>query len=403
MKAVILAAGEGTRMRPLTADTPKPLLPVAGEPLIQQSIDQLEEFMDEIIIVTGYLSEQFVELYGEKENITIVEQDEQLGTGDALLAAKEHVDGRFMILNGDDVYTRLEECLKYDFVAVAGRVEDPENFGVYELERSIPVGINEKPDEPESNLVNAGCFILDAAIFDKLEKTERSERGEIELTDALSEYMRDNHFEMVVDEEWRPCSYPWQLLDANKELIEKIGGRIDGKVADDVDIVGDVIIEEEAVVKSGTVIEGPAIIKEGSIIGPNTHIRSGSFIGKNVEVKNSEIKNSILMENSAVPHFNYVGDSVIGKKANLGAGTKIANVRNDDQKISFDVGGELMDTGRKKLGAVIGSETRIGVNCSIKPGRKIGYRAGIDCHEKVEQTVPDNSILKDGEIIEDRN
>jgi len=111
----------------------------------------------------------------------------------------------------------------------------------------------------------------------------------------------------------------------------------------------------------------------------------------------------VVREGSNIPHFNYVGDSYIGKNVNIGAGTKTANTRNDKSSIKMEVKGELRDTGLNKLGAVIGSEAKTGVNCSIKPGRKIGYGSITDSHEKIEHNIPDNSVYKDGDILEDRN
>lgn len=403
MKAVILAAGEGTRMRPLTGDTPKPLLPVAGKPIVQHNIDRIENHVEEIVIVTGYLSERFRDRYRERDDIKLVEQEEQLGTADAIYQVKDEIQGRFLVLNGDSIYSRLEELIGYDHALVAGRAEKPENYGVLQLKRSIPVGIDEKPEEPETDLVNAGAYVLEDDIFPMLEDVERSGRGEKEFTDALDSYLEEKHFEMVVDEGWHHCSYPWDLIKATEELMQELERDVQAEVPESSVIRGPVMIEAGAEISPNAFIEGPAVIKEGAEVGPHVHIRPGTVLHQDSEVKHSEIKRTVVRKGSRIPHFNYVGDSYVGKNVNLGAGTKTANVRNDDQEVRMEVKGELMDTGLKKLGAVIGSGAKTGVNCSIKPGRKIGHGSITDSHEKIETNIPDGAVLKDGEIVEDRD
>ncbi len=399
MKAVILAAGQGTRMRPLTEDTPKPLLPVAGKPIIQHNIDILEGKTEEILIVAGYRIEQFRERYGDTENITIIEQEDAEGTADAALQAREHIDGKAVILNGDDIYgEEVREAIGKDSALLTAETSDPEKYGVLNLEGGKIQDIQEKPDEPASDFVNTGLYVVQPDFFELLEKVERSERGEYEITDALNSYIDEHEVEAVETDRWLPCSYPWQLIDANEELMQNIDERIKGEVHESAEIKGEAIIEEGAEIRENTVIEGPAIIKEGCEVGPNAYIRKNTVLGEGVEVGNSEVKNSIIRKGTNIPHFNYVGDSYIGRDANMGAGSKTANLKNNDTRIEMMVKGDLKETGRRKLGAVIGSEAKIGVNTSIKPGRKIGHQALTDCQEKVSEDIPNKSILKDGKL-----
>jgi bifunctional UDP-N-acetylglucosamine pyrophosphorylase/glucosamine-1-phosphate N-acetyltransferase len=400
MKAVILAAGEGTRMRPLTRDTPKPLLPVAGKPIIQHNIDRIEEHVDEIIVVAGYEIDQVRKYFSDSEDIHVIEQKQPEGTADAAMQALEHIDERTIILNGDDIYgDRITEALEHNSAVLASRVEKPENYGVFKVKEGKAVEITEKPGNPASNLVNTGCYVVNKDFFLKLDEVEKSPRGEYEITDALRKYMDDNDVKLVEQDNWLPCSYPWQLINANEQLIEDIEHRVDGEVHESSVIRGDVIIEEGAEVREHSTVEGPAVIKSGTVVGPDAYIRPGTTLMNDVEVGKSEVKNSVIREKTHVPHFNYVGDSYLCRKVNMGAGSKIANLRNDDRNIRMKVKGEMMDTGRNKIGAVIGSNAKIGVNCSIKPGRKIGFRAKTDSHEKVEKNVQDHLTLKNGEIF----
>ncbi len=404
MKAVILAAGEGRRMRPLTEDTPKPLLPVAGKPIIQHTIEQLEEAVEKIIVVAGYRKEDIEEYFSGSDLVRVVEQDEPRGTAHAALQARDYIDGKTVILNGDDIYgiewEKLEGVERGIAVAEVG---DPENYGVVRASGGKLDRIVEKPWEPDSSLVNTGFYIVEEDFFPILEKVEESERGEYEITEAVEKYREENELEVVELETWIPCSYPWQLLEANSELMEDIEGNIEGKVSDSAVLKGKVVVEEAAEIRENTVVEGPAVIKSGAKVGPGAYIREGTVLHENVHVGKCEVKNSIIREDSNAPHFNYVGDSYLGRQVNLGAGTKTANLRNDGKTVAVKTGGEYIDTGVEKVGAFIASQAKIGLNCSINPGTKIGAKVKTDSGEKLRGTIPSGATVKDGAIDEDRN
>lgn len=400
MKAVILAAGEGSRMMPLTEDTPKPLLPVAGKPIIQHNIDVLYDRVDEIIVVVNYKKRMFEDLYADDEKIRLIEQEEALGTADAALRAREFTDEKTVILNGDDVYGReILSAMEFGSAVLAKEVEKPENYGVFEVEDGKATSVNEKPENPLNSLVNTGCYVVRDRFFEMLESVEESERGELEITDALNEYLNHVRVELIEADRWLPCSYPWQLVTANQEIIGDTERSINGEVDDSARIIGDVRIEDGAVIRENTTVEGPAIIESGCKVGPGAYIRSGSYLETGAEVGKSEVKNSVIRKNSTAPHFNYIGDSYIGQGVNLGAGAKTANLRNDSEGVKMSVKDNLMHTGREKLGAVVAAKAKIGLNCSIKPGRKIGYKAVTDSHEKIDRDVPSEAVFKNSQIV----
>jgi bifunctional UDP-N-acetylglucosamine pyrophosphorylase/glucosamine-1-phosphate N-acetyltransferase len=133
-----------------------------------------------------------------------------------------------------------------------------------------------------------------------------------------------------------------------------------------------VVVEEGALVRSGSYIEGPVHIAKGCDIGPNCYIRPSTCLGEGVRVGSAvEVKNSIIMKGTHVPHHNYVGDSIIGERCNLGAGTKVANLRFDDRPVKVTAKGQLMGTGRRKLGVIMGDDVRTGINTMIEPGTVI--------------------------------
>ncbi|PSH00248.1 MAG: hypothetical protein BRC28_00410 [Nanohaloarchaea archaeon SW_4_43_9] len=197
MKAVILAAGKGTRMKPLTEDTPKPLLPVAGKPIIQHSIDLIDSHVNEIIVVAGYRIEQFQE-YFSATDIKVVEQEEALGTADAALQAREFIEESAVIMNGDDIYGEsIQKVIEGGNSVLAAEADKPSNYGVYNESDGEINDLVEKPDNPPSSLVNTGCFSVGVDFFDLLEGVEKSKRGEYEITDALKQYIRETTRQMA--------------------------------------------------------------------------------------------------------------------------------------------------------------------------------------------------------------
>ena len=168
------------------------------------------------------------------------------------------------------------------------------------------------------------------------------------------------------------------MIDANKVLLDSEPSKVMGEVEDGVVIKGKVIIEEGAKVLHGTYIEGPVFIGKNSIVGPNSYLRPYTVLCGNNRVGASvEIKESIIMENTKIPHLSYVGDSVISEDVNFGAGTLVANLRFDEAEVKVYVKGERVPSGRKKLGTFVGAHVRTGINVSILPGVKIGAYARI--------------------------
>ncbi|RJS86394.1 glucose-1-phosphate thymidylyltransferase [Methanophagales archaeon] len=379
MQAVILAAGEGKRMRPLTYERPKVMLPIAGKPIIEHLLWEVKEVgINDFVFVVGYHDETIRDYFGKGErwDVTIqyVTQKTQLGTADALRRTEGLVEDKFLMLNGDTIVSAedIRKVITDDTNISLGVIEvrNPEDYGVVETEGKKITKIHEKMKEPPSNLINAGVYLLNESIFKALSKTDKSKRGEIELTDSLQLLIAsgvDIFWREI--EHWVDVSYPWDLLAANEFLIDKISPVNKGELEENVWIKGKVSIGEGTMIKSGSYIEGPAVIGENCVIGPNSYIRANTSIGANCHIGNAvEIKNSILMDKVKIPHQNYVGDSVIASRCNLGAGTKIANLRFDDAPVKA----KGVDTRRRKLGAIISDGVKTGINACIDSGTVIG-------------------------------
>ena len=378
MKAVILAAGEGSRMRPLTYTRPKVMLPIANRPILEHLlIEAAGAGIGEFIFVVGYHDEQVRNYFGNGQKwglkIDYLTQRKRLGTADAIRRVKALVNGNFLVLNGDIVAS------KEDIVSLASKsdntisvkvVEDARDLGVVEVSGGRVTRICEKIAEPPSNIANTGLYFFTPAIFDAIAQTPKSPRGEYEITDSLQLMLEKGHH--IAYQEigyWLDCSYPWDLLAANEALLAGAEAQNLGEIEDNVVIKGSVTIGEATIVKAGSYMVGPVIIGRDCDIGPNCYIRPYTSIGDGCHIGAAvEVKGSIIMKGTKIPHHSYIGDSVVGEGCNFGSGTKVANLRLDKKDITI----AGVDTKRRKLGAIIGDGVETGINASINVGSIIG-------------------------------
>lgn len=376
IQAIILAAGKSTRTLPLTANKPKALLEAANKTLLEHNLEQLQQTTTEAVIVVGYEGHQIRDRIGHRQgniNITYVEQLQQIGTAHALKAAERRAKDRFLVIMGDDIYgSDIAKCISHERAILAQKVHDISQFGAVTEKNGLLQSITEKPGKKEG-LANTGCYVLGRDIFTEINRLKKSERGEYELVEAVTAYAQKQRMKVETTQEWLPIVYPWSLLDANEKLMHRMKHAIKGQVEKGATIKGAVSVGRNTVIKAGTYIEGPAVIGENCSIGPNCYIRPHTAIGNSCSVGNAtEIKNSILMSGTHAGHLSYVGDSVLGQNVNLGASTITANLRHDNNYVKSMVKGQLIDTGRRKLGAIIGDNAHTGIHTTIYPGRKIG-------------------------------
>jgi UDP-N-acetylglucosamine diphosphorylase / glucose-1-phosphate thymidylyltransferase / UDP-N-acetylgalactosamine diphosphorylase / glucosamine-1-phosphate N-acetyltransferase / galactosamine-1-phosphate N-acetyltransferase len=381
MLAVILGAGEGTRMRPLTYTRPKVMLPVLGIPIIERIVNScVEARLKRVIIVTGYKEKVIRAHFDEVQHgaqIEYVTQDKLCGTADAINQVKDLVDERFLALNGDSLISPLtlkslaETRQDLAVVIAAKRVKEPTNYGIIDVAGDAVLKIAEKPDKPVSDLANLGMYTFKPMIFDAIARIPKSARGEYEITDAI-QLLIDQGYKvgyLNVREEWIDIGRPWDMLYANELLFQTLECQNEGIVEPFATIKGAVKIGRGSIVRNGAYIMGPAIIGERCEIGPNCCIRPSTCIGNGVKIGNAvEVKNCIIMDDSRIGHLSYVGDSVIGQRCNFGAGTLVANLRFDEKPIK--VAG--VHTGRRKLGVIMGDDVHTGINSMINVGTSIG-------------------------------
>jgi len=282
---------------------------------------------------------------------------------------------KFIVLSGDTIFE------KQDIKKIAVeknsmglfQSETPREYGVVEIKKGKVIKILEKMETPISNIINAGIYHFDKKIFDFIKKTEKSLRGEYEITDSINMMIKEIKLNGVFLNEWRDVVYPWHLLDANEEILKKIPKKIQGIIKKNTTIKGKIIVGKNSTIMSGSYIEGPVIIGKNCKIGPNCYIRPYTSIGNGCHIGNAcEVKNSIILDNSNIPHQNYIGDSIIGENCNLGAGSKVANLRFDKKNISVILNGYKLDTKRRKLGVIMGDNVQTGINSMMNVGTVIG-------------------------------
>jgi bifunctional UDP-N-acetylglucosamine pyrophosphorylase/glucosamine-1-phosphate N-acetyltransferase len=194
-------------------------------------------------------------------------------------------------------------------------------------------------------------------------------------------------------DDWFDIGRPWDLLDANNWALKRMDLQVLGTIEQGAHLIGPISVAESARIRSGAYIEGPCFIDEECDVGPNCYLRPGTSLGKNVRVGNAcEVKNSVIMDKTHVGHLSYVGDSILGEHCNLGAGTVTANYRLDAGSIKMMVKDQLVNTGRRKLGAVLGDNVKTGIKSLFMPGVKVGVNSWVGANFMVERDLPANSM-----------
>jgi len=319
MKVIIPSAGAGKRLFPHTHTKPKPMVYIAGKPIIGHILDRMTELQpEEIILVVGYHKEQIISYidkhYKNKFNIRYVDQQERLGLGHSVYVAKDHVIGSEVMIALGDMIFKSGYLDFYKFHAENGKcsgsigvreVEEPRKYGIVELDPSSSYirRFEEKPEKPSSNLGIAGVyFIKDTPLlFEVLEwmmQNEIKNRGEYQLTDALQEMIiRGSKFKIFEVSSWYDCGHAKSLLETNRVLLdEKRVGNIPKQLCDSI------------IIQPVEIGENVKIIN--SVIGPYASIAEDTVI------ENSIISNGVIGSRTCISNLN-LESSIVGDDANL--------------------------------------------------------------------------------------
>jgi bifunctional UDP-N-acetylglucosamine pyrophosphorylase/glucosamine-1-phosphate N-acetyltransferase len=366
----------------------------------------------DIIVLVNYKASMVKEALGDGlslgADISYIIQRSTKGTANAVEAGREVLEGedQFLVVYGDNYYSpkaveRIVEVSRKsssNLLIGAAKVLDASQFGRLSIKDGLVDGIREKAAQKGPGEVIAGFYLMDQSIFPAITKTKLSSRREFELTDSIQFLIdHDNRFRAVSlhEKEWLGISYPWDLLEANRLALDSMESARDGTVEPGVHIHGMLHLSMGGTIRSGCYLEGPVYVGENASVGPNSYLRPYTVIGAGAHVgAKCEVKNSIIMENAKVPHLSYIGDSIIGAGSSLGAGTITANLRFDDAAIVSMVKGRRVDTGRRKLGAIIGDNVRTGIHVSLLPGVKVGGGAWLGPGAVVARDVPTGARIR---------
>ena len=383
MKAIILAAGEGTHLSPFSETRPISMIGVAGRTMLDNTFALLKSAgINDIFIVVGHKKDKLIERLQQQDhnglNLHYVEQKRKLGIGHAVMQVKNKISPGeyFLLLYGDtltaeNIFSKVQQSFHSFKCPVASICLPPSNqmFGNVFLNARMEITkIIEKPKGNNlGNYVLSGVFILPASFFKLLESSGNSMEKALKKVVA-GEGMRASMWE----DDWLDVVYPWEILTANKMIMDSWQESSIAKTATleaNVTLHGIVRIEAGAIIKSGAVLEGPCCIGERSYIGNNSLIRSYTSVGKNCSVGSGvELKNCVVMDNSQIGRLSFVGDSVLGENVDMGAGCMTVNRTVDWKPISVKNGKRPMGTGMTKLGAFLGDGVVVGAGNTLEPG-----------------------------------
>ncbi len=390
-------------MRPLTYTRPKCMIPLAGKPILYHVLANLKSVgVKRAVVIVKYMEEVVREYFETHKSelgmeLEFVTQGTKYGTAAAFAQAAGKINSTFFAAAGDVITTpaALEELARGHegrITALLTEVDKSEQYGIAKVEKGWLAGFEEKPkNAPARALANCSLYVMEPQLFKALSSVKKSARREYKMTDILkSEKVKA----VVTSEYWLDMGLPWQLFDANKFLLGKMPEKKDRSQIENSTIKGKVILEPGAKILD-SYVEGPLYVGANTTIGPHAYIRGTSCIGANCSIGDSTtVKNSIIFDNVNAKHLSYIGDSIIGEGCNFGSAAQIANFRFDAGSVKATVEDVVIDTKRKKLGAIIGDGAKMGVLCSVMPGKMIGDHAWIGANVMVKENVERNTLVE---------
>lgn len=388
---VVLAAGEGTRLRPLTRNRPKPMLPAANRPILEYVLDALvDSGVERLVLVVGYRKVRVQEHFGPSYRdvpLEYVHQRKQLGSGHALLQAREAVDGPTIVVNGDRI---IESDIVAETVDAFGREERPtlavlehplaHQYGAVSVGERGLEEIVERPARGEYRLINAGIYVFDESVFDAIEATPRRD-GELQLPDTIERLMDDGVAVARVDGMWVDATYPWDLLEVARQLLDRgyVGG---AQRSPGVFVAGSARVHEDATLQGPVVVGPDSEVAAGAVVGPEVALGRNATVGANAVVARS-----VLDADARVGPNATLLDCVTGQDVTVGPNALVpggpADVRVGDSVFEGE-----------RLGAVLADRVDVGGGVSFDPGALVGPGASVGVGAHVSGAVPD-----DGEVV----
>ena len=383
MQAVILAAGEGVRVRPLTRGRPKAMVPVANHPIIGYVIDALvKNGIREIVVVVGYRKEQVTRFLNQLAvPIEVVVQEKQLGTAHALQCAESKIHGDFLLLPGDN-YIDPQSIARIKGIPNAILVKEhsnPSNFGVVLLKDGYISSIMEKPAHAPSFMVSTGIYSLTKDFFSYIKGNS--------MTDSISAMIQnDIPVRAIPADDWEDAIFAWDLLKMNRRRLSNLTSGRKGTVSRQTIIQGAVSIGKGTIIGPNTVITGPVVIGEDCTIGPNCCIMPNSSIGSRVRIEPfTVIGNILIMDDTVIGSHSRIIDAVIGERCTLADHTSCSKAHG---LLEFE--GCLI---RSEFGVILGDNVISGPFTIYKNGI-VGNNSKIEGNGSViSRNIPDGSTV----------
>lgn len=387
MKAVVLAAGTGRRLWPLTENRPKPMIPAVNRPILEHVLEALEAAsVDEVLLVVGANRQRVQSHFGNGRewafDVSYVVQERQLGTGHALLQAEAVIGESFLALNGDriidpELIERVRDRHREtnEPVVSVTRVPEPSRYGVVDLDGTELRAIDEKPppDRTTSEFINAGVYGFAPDVFAAIRNTET--RGERALTDTLSELLADRRLQAVTYRgTWLDVSEPWDLLDMNDSLI----------AAGDSGRAGSATVDPTAAVAEATVVGDDVVIH------PQAAVLRGVTLGDNVSVgPGAVVENAVLLSDVTLRAGAVVTDCIVGANTTVGPNTTVKGGATDvllEDRVYHGV----------TFGGLLGDNVEIGANVAVQPGTVVGNGATVGDGTHVSGRIDDGAAIRRG-------
>lgn len=396
--AVILAAGKSTRTYPLTVQRPKPMLNLCNRSVMEHHFEQLRLLgITEIVIIVGFEKNKIKNKFGsewEGLKINYAEQAQASGTADALLQAKPFISDRFLLINGDDLVfaNALAPCLTNEWCVMTSMHPDAARFGQVMVSGELVSKILEKEDPPKSKLVSTGVYSLTPEVFELLpELSPEAGKLEVYVPDAVNKMISSGvkfHSAVTDSRGWIPLTFPWDVVTATGRLFEEFEhSDIKGTIDESAIIEGPVVVSAGATVYQHAHIVGPAVVGPRATVGAHAVIRRSTLGEAAIVSEEAVVENSVLYDRSSVSALADVANSVIGEGAVVGEGAELSDSDENGENIRSHVKGEMVDTGLKKLGCILGDQAYLGVGVRVKPGIKIYPRVVVADGEEVLEDI----------------
>lgn len=381
--AVVLAAGEGRRLKPLTNRRPKPMVPVANRPILEYVVSAIAESgIERIVLVVGYQQERIRNHFGDGDDwgidIEYVVQEKQLGTAHAVLQAESAVSGPFLVLNGDRlVDSSLVERVRDELetaeepVLSVTQIDRPSDYGVVTMDGERVTDITEKPERSvSSGIINAGVYGFAPSVFDAIRSTP-TEYGELAITTTLERIADERPIRTVRYRGlWLDVSHLWDLLDVNAAVIDDTGSR-DGSYP-------------------ASVVAPDAAIGEDVTVGSNATVGGNTAIGDNVTIEsNAVVSNAVVFADAVIESGAIVRDAIVAENATVGANATIAG-----ELTTIVIDDEVHE--EVDLGGIVGDNATVGNGVTVEPGTVLGDGATVDHGISVSGRIEPDAIVRRG-------